>query len=40
MHNIAVKGMRRPAAVLMIGFLSRFDSFAKRPLAAYPLPLR
>jgi len=37
---MAVKGTRRPDAVLKVCFLIEFGGFAKRSLAARPLPLR
>jgi hypothetical protein len=38
--NMAVKGTRRPDAVLKVGLCIRFGDFVARPFAARPLPLR
>ncbi|MDI1232581.1 MAG: hypothetical protein PSU93_15720, partial [Methylobacter sp.] len=38
--NIAVKGTRRPKAVLKVGFFIGFSGFAWLSLAARPLALR
>jgi hypothetical protein len=40
MPNMAVKGTRRPKAVLKVGFSIGFSGFAWLSLAARPLPLR